>query len=112
MVTEVTLPVEQAVRAVPGVRDCAPPRAEVARRYPSTFDWSQDMVAAMLQVQSAINQVLASSAAGHHLQLFAAWIRRCFPCIAYSLTSDTHSLVELRDIAFYQLRPCFRPSAA
>ena len=28
-----------------------------------------------------------------------------FPVLAYSLTSDTHSLVELRDIALYQLRP-------
>ena len=28
-----------------------------------------------------------------------------FPVLAYSLTSDNHSLVELRDIALYQLRP-------
>src|SRR5207302_7470994 len=28
-----------------------------------------------------------------------------FPVLAYSLTSDKHSLVELRDIALYQLRP-------
>ena len=28
-----------------------------------------------------------------------------FPVLAYSLTSDSRSLVELRDIALYQLRP-------
>ena len=28
-----------------------------------------------------------------------------FPVLAYSLTSDTHSFVELRDMALYQLRP-------
>ena len=28
-----------------------------------------------------------------------------FPVIAYSLTSDSHSLVELRDLALYTLRP-------
>src|SRR5207247_10567859 len=28
-----------------------------------------------------------------------------FPVIAYSLTSDSHSLIELRDLALYTLRP-------
>jgi len=62
------------------------------------------MVAAMLQVESAINQVRAALPAGTSFR-----VRRMdpnvFPVIAYSLTSNTHSLVELRDIALYQLRP-------
>ena len=35
----------------------------------------------------------------------AEWTPTVFPVLAYSLTSDTHSLVELRDLALYQLRP-------
>ena len=68
------------------------------------FEWGQDMVAATLQVESAINQVRAKLPAGTTFR-----VRRMdpnvFPVVAYSLTSKTHSLVELRDIALYQLRP-------
>ena len=67
------------------------------------FDWGQDMVAAMLQVESAINQVCPACRRGR------LRVRRMdptvFPVLAYSLTSDTHSLVELRDLALYQIRP-------
>ena len=62
------------------------------------------MVSAMLQVESAINQVIPNLPPGTAFR-----VRRMdptvFPVLAYSLTSDTHSLVELRDIALYQLRP-------
>jgi multidrug efflux pump subunit AcrB len=62
------------------------------------------MISAMLQVESAINQVLPS------LPLGTAFSARrmdttVFPVLAYALTSDTRSLVELRDLALYQLRP-------
>jgi CzcA family heavy metal efflux pump len=104
MMIEVTFPIEQAIRAVPGVRDLRSTTSRGAAEISVNFDWSQDMVAAMLQVQSAINQVLPSLPQGTTFN-----VRRMdptvFPVLAYSLTSDTHSLVELRDIAFYQLRP-------
>ena len=62
------------------------------------FAWGQDMVAAMLQVESAINQVLPSLPAGTSFS-----VRRMdptvFPVAAYSLTSDRVSLIELRDLA-------------
>ncbi len=59
----------------------------------------------MLQVESAINQMLATQLpAGTSFE-----VRRMdptvFPVLGYSLTSDTHSLVELRDLALYQIRP-------
>ena len=67
------------------------------------FDWGLDMVAAMLQVESAIN-LLSGLPSGTTFK-----IRRMdptvFPVLAYSLTSQVHSLVELRDLALYQLRP-------
>lgn len=104
MMIEVTFPVEQVIRAVPGVRDLRSTTSRGSAEISVNFDWSQDMVAAMLQVQSAINQVLSSLPQGTTFN-----VRRMdptvFPVLAYSLTSDTHSLVELRDIAFYQLRP-------
>src|SRR5690348_1048691 len=104
MMIEVTFPIEQAVRAVSGVRDLRSTTSRGSAEISVNFDWSQDMVAAMLQVQSAINQVLSSLPQGTTFN-----VRRMdptvFPVLAYSLTSDSHSLVELRDIALYQLRP-------
>ena len=55
-------------------------------------------------MESAINQVMPNLPPGTAFK-----VRRMdptvFPVLAYSLTSDNHSLVELRDIALYQLRP-------
>ena len=104
MMIEVTFPIEQAVRAVPGVRNLRSTTSRGSAEISINFDWGGDMVAALLQVQSAINQVMPSLPQG---TTFSA--RRMdptvFPVLAYSLTSDTHSLVDLRDIALYQLRP-------
>ena len=104
MMIEVTFPIEQAVRAVPGVRNVRSTTSRGSAEISINFDWGEDMVAAMLQVESAINQVMPSLPQG---TIFNA--RRMdptvFPVLAYSLTSDIHSLVELRDVAVYQLRP-------
>ncbi len=104
MAIEVTYPVEEAIRTVPGVRNLRSATSRGSTDISVNFDWGQDMVEAMLQVQSAINQVSATLPAGTSFT-----VRRMdptvFPVLAYSLTSDTHSLVELRDIALYQLRP-------
>jgi len=104
MMIEVTFPIEQAVRAVPGVRNVRSTTSRGSAEISINFDWGEDMVAAMLQIESAMNQVMPRLPQG---TTFNA--RRMdptvFPVLAYSLTSDTHSLVELRDIAMYQLRP-------
>jgi CzcA family heavy metal efflux pump len=104
MMVEVTFPTEPAVRAVPGVRSLRSTTSRGSAEISINFAWGEDMVAAMLQVQSAINQVLSRLPAETTFS-----VRRMdptvFPVLAYSLTSDAHSLVELRDIALYQLRP-------
>ncbi len=104
MAIEVTRPVEEAIRSVPGVRSVRSTTSRGSADVSINFDWGEDMVAAMLQVESAINQILSSLPPGTSFT-----VRRMdptvFPVLAYSLTSDTHSLVDLRDIALYQLRP-------
>ena len=104
MMIEVTLPIEQAVRAVPGVRNLRSTTSRGSAEVSINFAWGEDMVAALLQIESAINQVMPNLPSGT-----TSNVRRMdptvFPVLAYSLTSDTRSLVELRDIALYQLRP-------
>ncbi len=104
MVIEVTRPVEEAVRGVPGVREVRSTTSRGSADIDVNFDWGQDMVAAMLQVESAIAQIGASLPPGtaHTVIRMDPTV---FPVLAYSLTSDTLPLTAQRDIALYQLRP-------
>ncbi len=104
MAVEVTYPVEQAVRAVPGVVGVRSTTSRGSAEIIIDFGWGRDMAAAMLQVESAINEVVPSLPSGTTFS-----VKRMDPSIdpvlAYSLTSDSRSLTELRDFAYYQLRP-------
>ncbi len=104
MAIEVSWPVEQAVRAVPGVVSVRSITSRGSAEIIIDFGWGRDMVVAMLQVESAISQIMPSLPVGTTFS-----VKRMDPTIdpvlAYSLTSDTRSLTELRDFAFYQLRP-------
>ena len=100
MTTEVTMLVEDAVRSVPGLLSVRSNSSRGPADISINFDWGQDMIAALLQIESAVNKVLPTLPPGTTFD-----VRRMdptvFPVIAYSLTSKVHSLVELRDIAYY-----------
>ena len=104
MAIEVTWPVEEAVRSLPGVLSVRSTTSRGSADISVNFDWGLDMIAATLQVESAVNQALVSLPAKTTFR-----VRRMdptvFPILGYSLTSDTQSLVELRDLALYNIRP-------
>lgn len=104
MEVEVTVPVEEVLRAVPGLRRVRSTTSRGAAEVSVDFNWGEDMIAAMLQVESAISRLTGTLPQGTTFE-----VRRMdptvFPVIAYSLVSDTRSLVELRDLALYQIRP-------
>ncbi|MDB5986838.1 MAG: AcrB/AcrD/AcrF family protein [Nevskia sp.] len=104
MVVEVTQPLEQALRAVPGVTNIRSTSSRGAADLSINFDWGIDITTAQLQIESAMNRALVGLPAGTQYEA-----RRMdptvFPVLGLSLTSQAHDLVGLRDIAFYQLRP-------
>ncbi|MGD8380218.1 MAG: efflux RND transporter permease subunit [Gammaproteobacteria bacterium] len=104
MELQVTRPMEMALRSIPGVRSVRSNTSRGSADISVNFDWGDDMVSALLQVEAAVNQTLSQVPGGTS---FTA--RRMdptvFPVIAYSLTSDSLSQVELRDIARYRLLP-------
>jgi CzcA family heavy metal efflux pump len=104
MAVEVTTPVEEAVRAIPGVRNIRSTTSRGTAEISVGFAWGEDMVSAMLQSQSQVNRILPTLPAGTSFEV-ERMDPTVFPVIAYSLTSDSHSLVELRDLALYTLRP-------
>ncbi len=104
MAVEVTYPVEEALRAIPGVRHIRSTTSRGSNEISVNFDWGEDMVQALLQAQSEVNRILPSLPPGTTFEA-ERMDPTVFPVVAYSLTSDTRSLVELRDFALYQLRP-------
>ncbi|MDB5945307.1 MAG: cusA, partial [Ramlibacter sp.] len=104
MEMQVTRPVEEAVRRVPAVADVRSTTSRGSAEVSINFGWGTDMASASLQVQSAISQILSQLPAGIRLE-----VRRMdptvFPIVGYSLTSTSLSLVKVRDVAEYQLRP-------
>ncbi len=104
MTLQVTTPVEEAVRRVPGVMNVRSTTSRGAAEISVYFPWGTDMATATLQVNAAIAQVLPSLPSGTGM-LTRRMDPTVFPIIAYSLTSDTVSLTALRDLAQYQLTP-------
>ncbi len=104
MTMEVTTPVEEAIRSVPGVRNVRSTSSRGSCDVSINFDWGTDIVSAMLQVESALNRIAGSLPAGTAFQV-QVMNPTVFPSLAYSLTSDRQSLVALRDLAYFQLRP-------
>ncbi len=100
----VTRPIEQAIRRVPGVTNVRSTTSRGSAEVSVSFDWHTDMASATLQVNAATAQVMPQLPAGTLLKT-----RRMdptvFPIIAYSLTSKTVSLAELRTLADYRIAP-------
>src|SRR5260370_7645215 len=104
MAIEVTTPVENSVRSIPGVRRLRSTSSRGSAEISINFDWGQDMITALLQVESQVNKVLPTLPTGTTFNVIRM-DPTVFPVIAYSITSDYHSLNEMRDLDQYTLRP-------
>ncbi len=104
MAIEVTRPLEQALRSLPGVRGLRSTTSRGSADVSVDFGWGRDMAVALLDVEAAVSGVLPSLPAGTRFE-----VRRMdptvFPVLGYSLTSTTQDAVALRDLAQYQLQP-------
>ncbi len=100
----VTRPVEEAIRAIPGVLDVRSETSRGSARVSIDFGWGRDMVASTLLVDTAIARATATLPPGT-----AYNVRRMdptvFPIISYALVSDSASPVVLQDMARYQITP-------
>ncbi|MBE2262580.1 MAG: efflux RND transporter permease subunit [Pigmentiphaga sp.] len=105
MALQITTPVEEAIRRVPGVVDIRSTSSRGSAEISVNFSWGTDMVAAALQVNAATSQVVSSSLPPGTVFDTKRMDPTVFAILAYSLTSPSLSLTELRDIAQYQMRP-------
>jgi multidrug efflux pump subunit AcrB len=109
----VTRPVEEAIRALPGVQDVRSETSRGAAQISIDFGWGRDMVASTLLVDTAIARVLPGLPAGTQYS-----VRRMdptvFPIISYALEADgdargaiasARDPRALQDLAKYQITP-------
>ncbi len=104
MATAITRPIEIALRAVPGVTGIRSTTSRGSAEVALNFDWGADMVSATLATQSALTAILPDLLPGTRFE-----VRRSdptiFPVLGLSLTSDTHEIRALRQLAELTLRP-------
>ena len=104
MVLQTTQPVEQAVRAVPGVVDIVSTTSRGSAQLTVDFAWGTDMTAATLGVNAAMAQSLASLPRGTNYTVLRM-TPNVFPFMAYALTSPSVSQTQLQTLATYQMVP-------
>ncbi|MBI3343787.1 MAG: efflux RND transporter permease subunit [Gammaproteobacteria bacterium] len=104
MEVQVTMPVEEAIRRVPGVQNVRSTTSRGSAEISVNFAWGTDMPLAASLVSQAAAQILPQLPAGTQIAT-KRMDPTVFPILAYSITSDVHSLTALHDLAQYQLRP-------
>ncbi len=104
MVLQVTRPLEEAIRRVPGVVTVRSKTSRGSADIYVTFHWGRNMSLAAVQVNEAANQVLPSLPPGTTIRS-KRMDPTVDPIIAYSLTSTRLGPVQLRDLAELELRP-------
>lgn len=100
----ITRPVEQAVRAIPGVQNLRSTTSRGSAEMSVNFTWGADMDLALQRVEAALTRVQSTLPPGVVFD-----VRRMdptvFPVAAYSLTSQRATPVELRRFADRVLAP-------
>jgi CzcA family heavy metal efflux pump len=100
----VTRPLEQAVRAIPGVQNLRSTTSRGSAEMSINFAWGSDMDLALQRVEAALTRAQSNLPAGVVVD-----VRRMdptvFPVAAYSLTSARATPVELRRFADRVLAP-------
>ena len=104
MMIEVTKPLEEVASSIPGVRLVRSITGRGSTEISIGLEWGTNVQQTLQMLQGKIANIrneLPPEASVQAEQMFVA----VFPIQGYSLTSDKQSLVELRDIALYQIRP-------
>jgi multidrug efflux pump subunit AcrB len=104
MLRAVTRPLETSVRRVPGVRELRSTTARGSVEMNLDCDWKTPMDLTLQRVQASLDAVRGMLPEGTTVDA-RLMNPALFPVLAYSLTSPTRSLAELRDLAELRLQP-------
>jgi multidrug efflux pump subunit AcrB len=105
MLLDVTQPLEQVARAVPGAASVESTTSRGAAEMFVDFPWGFDMTQALLSVEAAFAQKLPELAPGTSYDVIQMSPNILMPFVSYALTSDSVPPAELRRLAQYQIAP-------
>lgn len=106
MMITVTKPLESAVKKVNGVTVVKTSTSRGSCTIDVFFEWGQNIYTQKAQVESRINEIRNFLPPGVNLSI-EAMNQSLFPVYGFTLESNVHSLVALRDRANLQVRPLF-----
>ncbi|HTM57730.1 MAG TPA: efflux RND transporter permease subunit [Candidatus Udaeobacter sp.] len=101
---EITKPIEAALRRVPQLREIRSTTSRGDAEFDLDFEWGTNMDLALQRVQAQLEATRGQLPDGTNLEA-KAMSPTLFPVLGLSLTSDSLSLAELRDLAILELRP-------
>lgn len=106
MMATITRPVEEAMKDIPGVVQVRSATGRGSAEVNVFFNWQVDMVTSELYVLNRIGQLKSSLPATAKTTVWRLTFN-AFPIIGVSLTSPKRDIMELWEVARYELKPRF-----
>jgi CzcA family heavy metal efflux pump len=103
MMATITRPIEEAMKDIRGVTTIRSTTGRGAAEISVFFTWAVDMIQSELYVLSRLSQIRASLPATVESSVFRLTFS-AFPILGVSLTSHTRSIIELWEVARYNLK--------
>jgi len=100
----ITRPLEEAVRAVPGLEDVRSVTSRGSAEIDLFFNWNVEMLETLQLVDAAVSRIQSSLPQTAQIQTHRLDFSS-FPIIGYSLTSDTVPQKDLWELATYDIKP-------
>jgi multidrug efflux pump subunit AcrB len=104
MEVTITRPIEEAVRAVPGLEDVRSTTSRGSAEINLFFNWTVNMLETLQLVDAAISRVQSSLPPTAQIQTHRLDFSS-FPIIGYSLTSESVPQTDLWTLATYEIKP-------
>ena len=105
MLVEVTEPLEQVARAVPGAQEVTSTTSRGSAEILVNFPWGYDMNQALLAVDAAFAQQLPSLPQGTSYDIIQMSPNVIMPFVSYALISKSVAPADLKQLAQYQIVP-------
>src|SRR5579883_529448 len=104
MMVEVTKPIEAVISAVPGTRLVRSITSRGSTEIDIFFNWGSNIMQTMDLLQGQLSNIRTTLPATAKISVQMMNVS-VYPIEGYSLTSDTLSQIEMRDLALYTIRP-------
>ncbi len=104
VMAEITKPIEAVISAVPGTRLVRSITSRGSVEIDVFLDWGSDVVETMQNLQGQIGNIRSTLPTSANISVQQMNVS-VYPIEGYSLTSTTTSMVALRDLAQYTIRP-------